>query len=97
MGEVCIIGLDLAKNVFQAHRAGADGSIVFRRKVSCAQLLKCLKQRKYRGLAFRQKIVARVDRLVRSYHSCPATVRLGDRGSRSTQYCTRRECPKEPA
>ena len=25
MGEVSIIGLDLAKNVFQAHGAGADG------------------------------------------------------------------------
>ena len=40
MGEVSIIGLDLAKNVFQAHGAGADGSVVFRRKLSRAQLLK---------------------------------------------------------
>ena len=38
MGEVSIIGLDLAKNVFQAHGAGADGSVVFRRKLSRAQL-----------------------------------------------------------
>ncbi len=38
--EVSIIGLDLAKNVFQAHGAGADGSVVFRRKLSRAQLLK---------------------------------------------------------
>ena len=37
MGEVSIIGLDLAKNVFQAHGAGADGSVVFRRKL-CARL-----------------------------------------------------------
>ena len=42
MGEVSIIGLDLAKNVFQAHGAGADGSVVFRRKLSRAQLLKFL-------------------------------------------------------
>lgn len=35
MKEVSIIGLDLAKNVFQA-----DGSVVFRRKLSRAQLLK---------------------------------------------------------
>lgn len=42
MGEVSIIGLDLAKNVFQAHGAGADGSVVFRRKVSRAQLLKVM-------------------------------------------------------
>ncbi len=40
MEEVSIIGLDLAKNVFQAHGAGADGSVVFRRKLSRAQLLK---------------------------------------------------------
>jgi hypothetical protein len=38
-GEVSTIGLDLAKNVFQAHGAGADGSVV-RRKLLRAQLLK---------------------------------------------------------
>lgn len=42
MGEVSIIDLDLAKNVFQAHGAGSDGSVVFRRKLSRAQLLKFL-------------------------------------------------------
>ena len=42
MAEVSIIGLDLAKNVFQAHGAGADGSVVFRRKLSRAQLLQFL-------------------------------------------------------
>lgn len=30
MGEVSIIGLELAKNEFQAHGAGADGSVIFR-------------------------------------------------------------------
>jgi hypothetical protein len=39
---VSIIGLDLAKNVFQAHGAGADRSVAFRRKLSRAQLLKFL-------------------------------------------------------
>ncbi len=39
MGEVSIIGLDLAKNVFQAHGAAADGSVVFRRKLTRARLL----------------------------------------------------------
>ncbi len=39
MDEVRIIGLDLAKNVFQAHGAAADGAVVFRRKLSRAQLL----------------------------------------------------------
>lgn len=42
MGEVSIIGLDLAKNVFQAHGAAADGSVIFRRKLSRAQLLNFL-------------------------------------------------------
>jgi transposase len=40
MEEVSIIGLDLGKNVFQAHGAAADGSVVFRRKLSRAQLVK---------------------------------------------------------
>ena len=40
MNEVSIIGLDLAKNVFRAQGAGTDGSVVFRRKLSRAQLLK---------------------------------------------------------
>ena len=42
MAEVSIIGLDLAKTVFQAHGAGADGAVVFRRKLPRAQLLKFL-------------------------------------------------------
>ena len=40
MAEVGIIGLDLAKNVFQAHGAAADGSVAFRRKLSRLQVLK---------------------------------------------------------
>lgn len=40
MEEVSIIGLDLAKNVFQAHGAAADGSVVFRRKLSRSQVLR---------------------------------------------------------
>ena len=39
MDEVSIIGLDLAKNVFQVHGAARDGSIAFRRKLRRAQLL----------------------------------------------------------
>ncbi len=33
MTEATIIGIDLAKRVFQVHGAAADGSIVFRRKL----------------------------------------------------------------
>ena len=37
MKEVTIIGVDLAKNVFQVHGAAADGSVVFRKKLSRPQ------------------------------------------------------------
>ena len=39
MNEVSTIGVDLAKNVFQLHGAGADGSVLFRRRVRRAQFL----------------------------------------------------------
>ncbi len=39
MKEVSIVGLDLAKRVFQAHGAGADGGVIFRRKLSRSQVL----------------------------------------------------------
>ena len=41
MNEVSIIGLDLAKNVSQAH---GDGSVIFRRMLSRAQLLKFMSE-----------------------------------------------------
>lgn len=34
MEEVTIVGLDLAKRVFQIHGANADGGVAFRRKLS---------------------------------------------------------------
>lgn len=40
MEEVTIIGVDLAKNVFQLHGAAADGVTVFRKKLSRAQFMK---------------------------------------------------------
>ncbi|MEL6980496.1 MAG: IS110 family transposase [Pseudomonadota bacterium] len=39
MSEVSIVGLDLAKNAFQAHGARADGSVAFRKKLRRGQLL----------------------------------------------------------
>ena len=39
MADTTIIGIDLAKRVFQVHGAAADGSVVFRRKLSRGQLL----------------------------------------------------------
>lgn len=40
MKEVTIIGIDLAKNVFQLHGAAADGSVVFRKKLSRPQFIR---------------------------------------------------------
>ncbi len=37
MEEVTIIGVDLAKNVFQVHGAAADGEVVFRKKLARPQ------------------------------------------------------------
>ncbi|SEI20324.1 Transposase [Rhizobium tibeticum] len=42
MSEVSIIGLDLAKNVFQAHGADASGVALFRKKLRRDQVLKFL-------------------------------------------------------
>lgn len=39
MEKISIIGLDLAKNVFQAHGARSDGSVAFRTKLTRAKLL----------------------------------------------------------
>jgi transposase len=40
MKEVTIIGVDLAKNVFQVHGAAADGSVIFRKKLTRVQFHK---------------------------------------------------------
>ena len=39
MAEVSIIGLDLAKHRFQVHGAASDGSVLFRKKLTRAQVL----------------------------------------------------------
>ena len=39
MEVVSIIGVDLAKRSFQAHGAAADGRVLFRKKLSRAQVL----------------------------------------------------------
>jgi transposase len=39
MGEVSMIGLDIAKTVFQAHGADASGAVVFRKKLARAKVL----------------------------------------------------------
>ena len=39
MEKATIIGVDLAKHVFQVHGAGANGSVAFRKKISRVKLL----------------------------------------------------------
>lgn len=39
MEEVTIVGLDLAKRVFQVHGAKADGGVALRKKLSRGQVL----------------------------------------------------------
>lgn len=39
MEQASIIGIDLAKQVFQTHGAAADGSVVFRKRLSRSQFL----------------------------------------------------------
>ena len=40
--EITTIGLDLAKSVFQLHAVGADGTVVWRKKVRRGALLDTL-------------------------------------------------------
>lgn len=44
MSEVRIIGIDLAKQVFQLHGAGSDGSVLFRKRLSRSQVLRFLQK-----------------------------------------------------
>ena len=44
MKEITIVGVDLAKRVFQVHAAAADGSVLFRKKLPRTQLLAFLAQ-----------------------------------------------------
>ncbi|MET4128125.1 transposase [Roseovarius sp. MBR-79] len=44
MSEVTIIGIDLAKRVFQLHGARHNGSVAFRKKLSRGQLLAFIAQ-----------------------------------------------------
>jgi transposase len=39
MGDVTIIGLDIAKSVFQAHGSDAAGPVLFRKKLNRSRLL----------------------------------------------------------
>lgn len=44
MSEVCIIGVDLSKAVFQLHGAGRDGEVLFRKKLSRPQFVKFIEK-----------------------------------------------------
>jgi hypothetical protein len=49
MEKVTIIGVDLAKSVFQLHGAAADGSVVFRKKLTRPQFRKFMAAQRRRG------------------------------------------------
>lgn len=38
MQTVVTVGLDIAKNVFQAHGVGADGAVIFRKRLTRAKV-----------------------------------------------------------
>lgn len=40
MGEVSVVGVDLAKQVLQVHGAAVDGQVLFRKKLSRGQFAK---------------------------------------------------------
>ncbi len=44
MKDASIIGVDLAKNVFQLHGSGPDGSVVFRKKLSRVQFVEFMER-----------------------------------------------------
>ncbi len=44
MSAVSIMGIDLAKQVFQVHGACADGSVLFRKRLSRSQVLAFLER-----------------------------------------------------
>ena len=44
MGEISMIGLDLAKNVFQVHGIDASGGVVLRRQLRRGAVEKCFAQ-----------------------------------------------------
>ena len=44
MSEVTMIGIDFAKRVFQLHGACANGTVVFRKKLTRVQLLAFMSQ-----------------------------------------------------
>ena len=39
MEAIAVVGLDLAKNVFQVHGVGADGGVIVRRQIRRGQML----------------------------------------------------------
>ena len=70
MMEVSIIGVDLAKNVFQLHGAAADGTVVFRNKLSRPQFQRFMAEHP-RCLVARRPAVAPITG--RAKWSVPAT------------------------
>jgi hypothetical protein len=58
MGEVSMIGLDIAKSVFQVHGADVDGAVVIRKRVSRAAISMASANGTSRHFAAKRKLVA---------------------------------------
>lgn len=69
MKEVTIIGVDLAKNAVQLHGAAADGTVVFRKKLSRPQL--------HRFVAEHPRCVIAMEACGGAHHWAREFVRLG--------------------
>ncbi len=54
MSEVAMIGIDLAKRVFQLHGACAKGTVVFRKKLTRIRLLAFMSQQSAASLRWRR-------------------------------------------
>jgi transposase len=69
MKEVTIIGVDLAKNVFQLHGAASDGTVLFRKKLSRLQF--------HRFISEQPRCVIAMEACGGAHHWAREVVRLG--------------------
>ena len=74
MSEVTMIGIDLAKRVFQIHGADTNGTVIFRKKLTRVQLLAFMSQQSACVVAMEACATAHSERR-------PSTKSLRDRGA----------------
>jgi len=82
MNEVTMIGVDLAKSVFQAHGATAVGEPVFRKKLSRGQFLKFLSEQQPCGCCHVNSPNLQVGKLFVDQAACAADFHASNASSR---------------